>query len=496
MDCCNHYRYSPRASSEVVVGDVIIGGSAAIVVQSMGSVSVCDKVRVQSELEAIHQSGAALVRYTTQGIKEADALIEIRNQLRSEGKNIPLVADVHFRSEVAIKVASGVDKVRINPGNFSNEEQLFERFSHLIDICKKHNTAIRIGVNHGSLSQRMVERYGDSVEGMVESAMEYLRLSRKLDFNQVIVSMKSSNTSIMVSAYRELVKAMDNEGIDYPLHLGVTEAGNDIQGRSRSAIGIGALLSEGIGDTIRVSLTESATNEAPFARLIINHINNVVATSSGVKGFIPQKREGRYPAPLVMGEFSLDDDNIEIVEHSSFYHRRYMVEQLTSEQPSKLVVVKASYDMDRDSFIAALGVDFGAMLLDGYCDALHITNPQLDSDMVKEIVLDVLQASRRRISAPEYISCPSCGRTLFDIEKVLAEVKQRTTNLKNIKLAVMGCIVNGPGEMADADYGYVGAGVGKVTLYKAGQVYKRSIPEGEAINELIALLEEYNEFKV
>lgn len=511
----NIFNYKRGNSHCVKVGNVVIGGGNNIVPQSMGIVSTNDIENATLEAERIAASGAELVRYTAQGVREAENLGKIKNELTKKGIFTPIVADIHFNAEAAFSSAHLVDKVRINPGNFASKELLCERFSRLVDICNKHNTTLRIGVNHGSLSSRMVEEYGDTVEGMVASAMEYLFLARELNFDRIVVSMKSSNTQVMVRAYRELVSAMAKENMSYPLHLGVTEAGAGIQGRTRSAVGIGTLLSEGIGDTIRVSLTEKAEMEVPFAREIINYIDKAVVGDEKIDicdelASISTLNSGSFIAPipfLIDGEdidfvkvdFSnfttveLEKDTV-VIDESSFHRRKAILYWLRDKFSSKKVVVKLSYILQLEQFIAALGVDLGASLMDGFIDGLWIDNSEISDCECREIVLDVLQASRRRISSPEYISCPGCGRTLYDIQSVLAAVKQRTKGLKNIKLAVMGCIVNGPGEMADADYGYVGAAAGKVTLYMKGEPYKKNIPQEEALDELIALLRENNEF--
>lgn len=508
----NIFNYKKRNTHSVKVGDIFIGGENSVVLQSMGIVSTNDIENATLEAERIAFSGAELVRYTAQGVREAENLGKIREELIKRGVTTPIVADIHFNAEAAFLSAQLVDKVRINPGNFAPKELLKERFSRLIDICNEHNTALRIGVNHGSLSSRMLEEFGDTVEGMVASAMEYLLMARELDFDRVVVSMKSSNTQVMVRAYRELVSAMAKENMTYPLHLGVTEAGAGIQGRTRSSVGIGALLSEGIGDTIRVSLTESAEMEVPFAKELVSYINEAVVGDEilEIEDNFSDKINSSFVVPV---PFLTDCSDIEyisidysnylsaeftkeyiLIDEPSFHKRKFLLYWLRDKFNDKKVIIKRSYSLEQDKFIAALGVDLGAALMDRFIDGLWVENSTISRSECDEIVLDVLQASRRRISSPEYISCPGCGRTLYDIQSVLAAVKGRTKGLKNIKLAVMGCIVNGPGEMADADYGYVGAAAGKVTLYKKGEVYKKNIPQEEALEELIKLLKENNEF--
>ncbi len=506
----NIFGYSRRESSEVSVGCVKIGGDNPIVIQSMGNTDSNNIEQSVSQALSIEASGSLMVRFTAQGVREAESLGAIKRELVMQGSNVPIIADIHYNPEAAFIAAQLVDKVRINPGNFSSEERMKERFYKLLDICNEHNTAVRIGVNHGSLSNRIVERFGDTVEGMVESAMEYLRLASGYGFKDVVVSLKSSNTKVMVSAYRELSRVMTSEALTYPLHLGVTEAGNDIQGRSRSAVGIGTLLSEGIGSTIRVSLTENPANEAPFAGLLIDYVQNNIVNDICVEGFVQGVKTKNISTPFVTQGDDIDyievdlfskeealttPKDVVVVNESSFHRRRVTVEWLSDRCAGKSVVLKREYNLERDPFIVALGVDLGALLFDGFIDGVWVVNRLLSQEECDVITLDVLQATRRRISSPEYISCPSCGRTLYDIERVLHEVKERTKGLKNIKLAVMGCIVNGPGEMADADYGYVGAGRGKVALYHKGEVYKRDIDESVAIDELIELLKINNEFK-
>lgn len=474
-----------RKSRIVNVGNITIGGTTPIVIQSMGTVSTNDIKEATAQAISIAQSGAELVRFTAQGVIEAENMGHIRRQMNEQGVTTPLVADIHFNPKAAFIAAEKVEKVRINPGNFSNIERLDENFTNLIEICKQHKTAIRIGVNHGSLAERIVSKYGDTIEGMVESAMEFLRIAQKRDFHNIVVSLKSSNTQVMVRAYRLLCLTMEHEQMDYPLHLGVTEAGDGIQGRVRSAVGIGALLSEGIGDTIRVSLTEKPENEVIFAKKLIAYVNSL-------KKYPPVEYNNRYieHAPLPFLTDRITEDMIVVNEPTP----QMAQVRLQAINEDKKVIIRRHYSLEKEMFIAAIGVDLGGLLIDGYADGLFITNDQLTTSEVEEITLDVLQATRRLITRPEYISCPGCGRTLYDIENVLSEVKSRTQGIKNIKIAVMGCIVNGPGEMADADYGYVGAARGKVTLYKKGEIYKKNIDQHEALDELVDLLKENNEF--
>lgn len=475
-----------RKSRPVKVGGVTIGGEAPIVIQSMGTVSTNDIEEATKQAISIAESGAELVRFTAQGVIEAENMGLIRQRMNTLGIITPLVADIHFNPRAAFVAAEKVEKVRINPGNFSSKEKMDENFTNLIEICKHNNTALRIGVNHGSLSERIVKEYGDTIEGMVESAMEFLRIARKRDFDNIVVSLKSSNTQIMVRTYRLLCKTMEREEMDFPLHLGVTEAGEGSQGRVRSAVGIGTLLSEGIGDTIRVSLTEKPENEVVFAKKLISYIESL-------KKYPVVKIESDFynsHAPIPFLTETIDETMVVVDEPTPLMARA----KLLTLKGDKKVILRRHYSLEKEMFIAALGVDLGGLLIDGFGDGLFITNDQLTPKEVEEITLDVLQATRRRISTPEYISCPGCGRTLYDLQEVLAQVKKATKGIKNIKIAVMGCIVNGPGEMADADYGYVGAARGKVTLYKKGEIYKKNIDQAEALDELIELLKINNEF--
>lgn len=492
--CNSIFHYQRRESSEVKVTDVIIGGNNPIVIQSMGTISTNDIDAALEQAISIARSGAQLVRFTAQGVKEAESMGKIRTAMHAKGYTTPLVADIHFNAKAAFTAAETVDKVRINPGNFSDLDSLEENFSSLIDICKQHNTALRIGVNHGSLSERMVKTYGDTIEGMVESAMEYLRLCVKYDFHNVVVSLKSSNTQVMVHAYRLLCAVMKDEEMRYPLHLGVTEAGEGDQGRMRSSVGIGALLSDGIGDTIRVSLTEKPENEVQFAKKLLSYVDSLTrnTTPDGLTDNYNPYQSRHAPIPEII---SVLNDNMIVINAETPQLTRAQLLEAEHNKTGQKIIIQRHYSLEKEMFIAALGVDFGGVLIDGFADGVCITNDKLTPWEVERIVLDLLQATRRRISSPEYISCPGCGRTLYDIQNVLAQVKERTKGIKNIKLAVMGCIVNGPGEMADADYGYVGAARGKVTLYKAGKVYKTNINQEDALDELIILLKENKEFK-
>ena len=466
----NLTKYERRPSREVRIGRVVIGGDRPIAVQSMTNTDTKDTEACIRQIERIFRAGGPIVRLTAQGRREGENLERIVRRLREEGCDAAVVADIHFVPEVAAIAAKYVDKVRINPGNYNSSHGEFEA---LIDRCRERGVAIRIGVNHGSLSKRVFDEWGDTPEGMVASAMEFLRVCREKAFDQVVVSMKSSNTRVMVAAYRLLAEAMEREGMDYPLHLGVTEAGNGIEGRIKSAVGIGALLADGIGDTIRVSLTEAPENEIPVAQLLVDHF----ARRSGVfsvkypERYTPTRysRRTRVQTPLIHSELPADWRMIEALTENP-------TAELRADDPTvEAVAVKAAADL-------------GALFLDGLADGIRIDAPHLSEKEIAEIELMILQAARVRMSRTEYIACPSCGRTLYDIEKALADIKARTSHLKNLRIGVMGCIVNGPGEMADADYGYVGAAPGRITLYKGRTVVEKNIPQEEALDRLVALI--------
>ena len=408
--------------------------------------------------------------------------------MRADGFDTAIVADIHFVPEVASIAAEYVDKVRINPGN---DRTLHGELEALIEQCRRRGVALRIGVNHGSLAKRVFDEYGDTPEGMVVSAMEFLRVCRQQQFDQVVVSMKSSNTRVMVAAYRLLVEAMEQEQMSYPIHLGVTEAGNGLEGRIKSAVGIGALLADGIGDTIRVSLTEAPENEIPTASLLVDHF----ASREGVFEVLHPERYSPYAyrrrssvqVPVVHDEPMEGFRVMEAVSQNPTAELRAAI--LNLEKADEPVVVKRRYDeASLETLAVKAAADLGPLLLDGLADGIWIEAPQHSEESIREVELMILQAARVRFSHTEYIACPSCGRTLYDIEKTLAEIRSKTSHLKNLRIGVMGCIVNGPGEMADADYGYVGAAPGRITLYKGREVIEKNIPQEEALDRLIALI--------
>ena len=425
-------------SLTVKVGDLLIGGVNPIVVQTMCNTHTSDVEASVKQCIRLYQAGAQLIRLTVPSMAQVESLKEIKSRLRDMGISTPLVADVHFSSEIAIAAAEIVEKVRINPGNFHKDhDKAKEQFARLVDVCKSNGTAIRIGLNHGSLGERITNLYGNTPLAMKEAVMEWLQMCIDNDFYNVVVSLKASNTIVMVEAYRLLAAAMQEKGVVFPLHLGVTEAGNGDSGRIKSAVGISALLSEGIGDTIRVSLTEDPENEIPVARYLADRYDHRIHSS--------------------MVSLRLEGKNAEA---------EYICE-------------------DREKLLLDISCDFGKRLLDKEIDHLTIKGTTEGEYIVDE----VMQAARRRFYRPEYIACPGCGRTMYNLEATFEEVKRRTSHLKGMVIAVMGCIVNGPGEMADADWGYVGEGGGKVSIYKGKTPVLRHVPETEAIDRLLELIE-------
>lgn len=434
----------------VKAGNVTIGGDSPIVVQTMCNTHTSDVKASVQQCVRLSKAGAQMIRLTVPSMAQVDSLKEIKAELRAMGIDTPLVADVHFSSEIAIAAAEIVEKVRINPGNFHKDhEKAKEQFAKLVEVCKEHGTAIRIGLNHGSLGERITNLYGNTPLAMKEAVMEWLNMCIENDFFNVVVSLKASNTLVMVEAYRLLFKAMEDSGIVFPLHLGVTEAGNGDGGRIKSAVGISALLSEGIGNTIRVSLTEDPENEIPVAQYLADRYDRKLTSSMTSLVLEGKKAVASYHAPS--GERLLMD----------------------------------------------FACDFGKRLLDKEIDEItlrgsYIENGEevsLDTSSYAEYLTDeLMQAARRRFYRPEYIACPGCGRTMYNLENTFNEVKKRTSHLKGMVIAVMGCIVNGPGEMADADWGYVGEGNGKVSIYKKKEPVLRHVPEEEAIDKLLELI--------
>ena len=423
---------------EVKVGNVIIGGDNPIVVQTMCNTHTSDVEASVAQCIRLAKAGAQMIRLTVPSLAQIEDLRAIRTRLRDKGIEVPLVADVHFSSEIAIAAASVVEKVRINPGNFHKDhEKAKEQFKKLVEVCKEHDTAIRIGLNHGSLGDRITNLYGNTPLAMKEAVMEWLKMCVENDFYNVVVSLKASNTFVMVEAYRLLAKEMEESGVVFPLHLGVTEAGNGDGGRIKSAVGISALLSEGIGNTIRVSLTEDPENEIPVAQYLADRYDHKIHSSMVSLTLEGKKAIATYDAPT------------------------------------------------RERLLLDFSCDFGKRLLDKELDEVEL----IGCEDAEYLVDELMQAARRKFYRPEYIACPGCGRTMYNLEGTFEEVKRRTAHLKGMVIAVMGCIVNGPGEMADADWGYVGEGNGKVSIYKGKSPVLRHVPETEAIDRLLELIE-------
>uniref|UniRef100_UPI003FEF2919 4-hydroxy-3-methylbut-2-en-1-yl diphosphate synthase n=1 Tax=Prevotella sp. TaxID=59823 RepID=UPI003FEF2919 len=608
MDLFNYHR---RESSVVHIGALDMGGDNPVRIQSMTTTSTDDTEGSVAQAERIIKAGGELVRLTTQGVKEAENLKNINAGIRRDGFSTPLVADVHFNPRVADVAARYAEKVRINPGNYVDPARKFvkhdytdeeyaselkkieERLVPFLDICKENHTAIRIGVNHGSLSDRIRNRYGDTPEGIVESCMEFLRICKKHDFGDVVISIKSSNTVVMVRSVRLLVDTMDKEDMHYPLHLGVTEAGEGEDGRIKSAVGIGALLADGIGDTIRVSLTEEPEAEVPVARHLVDYIDRKAGhqlipaeTYEGFDWLRPERRTtkpvdniGGGNVPVVM--VSENADNAARDEDASKADYIYVGSNLPKERKegkryvvdyqlyvqaddksqlypifpvtampfvsmvqAKLKFLVLQFGTPADEYLACLkthpeivvvcvsnhqnrlgsqralvhemmiagvenpvvfaqmyrlndaeefqleaAADMGALMIDGLCDGIWLMNDgDIAPSTIESTAFGILQAGRLRTSKTEYISCPGCGRTLYDLRDTIKRIHEATKDMKGLKIGIMGCIVNGPGEMADADYGYVGAGPGKISLYKGKECVEHNIPEGEAVERLLRLI--------
>ena len=444
-----------RITAQIKDG-LLIGPDAPIVVQTMCNTHTSDVESSVAQCVKLYEAGAQMIRLTVPSLGQVESIREIRARLRSQGINVPLVADVHFSAEIALAVAEVVEKVRINPGNFHKDhDKARELFAQLVQVCKRNGTAIRIGLNHGSLGERITNLYGNTPLAMKEAVMEWLNMCVENDFYNIVVSLKASNTIVMVEAYRLLAQQMKENGVIFPLHLGVTEAGNGDGGRIKSCVGISALLSEGIGNTIRVSLTEDPVNEIPVAQYLADRYDGKLYSSMSAIQIEGKKVVATYAAP------------------------------------------------SRERLLLDVSCDFGKRLLDREIDEIVLKGYYLDEDG-KEVILDdsefaeylvdeVLQAARRRFYRPEYIACPGCGRTMYNLESTFNEVKRRTAHLKGMVIAVMGCIVNGPGEMADADWGYVGEGNGKVSIYKKKTPVLRHVPENEAIEKLLELIENESE---
>jgi len=634
MKYCNSLiSYSRFKTREVMVGDIGFGGDNPIRVQSMTITDTMDTIATVEESIRMIEAGCELVRITAPSKREAENLQSIKDELRRRGYSTPIVADIHFTPNAAEIAARIVEKVRINPGNYADKKKfeeieytdktykeellrIKEKFTPLVRICKEHGTAMRIGTNHGSLSDRILSRYGDTPKGMVESAMEFLRICREEDYHDIVLSMKASNTRVMVQAYRLLVAEMIKEGMNYPLHLGVTEAGEGEDGRIKSAVGIGTLLTDGLGDTIRVSLTEAPEFELPVAKNLLSHFKGIEKheeikkiTENPLHAFDYQKRNtnqvlniGSRNVPIVMADFCLKEkitpasffalgsnysvplDKWHISDMAADYvfvgnhdidfevpgtlgviynykkwgenkkgypqmdvkqyllsdkfsdklnvvyvclsdlsdelftklksdktavlmidtynkngvaeQRKLFTELMNNNIKTPVIIGRAYENLSEEQLQLSASADFGALLLDGLGDGIFIAAENCGSDQsVNSLAFGILQASRTRISKTEYISCPSCGRTLFDLQETTAKIRKVTDHLKGIKIGIMGCIVNGPGEMADADYGYVGTGPGKITLYKEKNIVKKNIDEAEAVDALINLIKEHGDWE-
>ncbi len=630
VDLFQYKRFPTRA---VKVGSIGIGGENPIRLQSMTTKDTMDTEGTVAESIRMIDAGCELVRITAPSKNEAENLANIKKMLVEKGYRTPLVADIHFTPNAAEIAAQLIEKVRVNPGNYADKKKfeeidytdetyqaelkrIEERFTPLVLLCKQHGTAMRIGTNHGSLSDRILSRYGDTPEGMVESAMEFLRICRKHDFHEIVISMKASNTLVMVQAYRLLMKTMLDEGMNYPLHLGVTEAGDGEDGRIKSAVGIGTLLEDGIGDTIRVSLTEAPEFEIPVAKILADRYQNrslypeTTRRAYNINPFSYQRRTttevnniGGKHTPVVIMDLSnrneinpssffgagyqysvpmdkwnlsdlacdyifIGDNNVHfdipgtlgLIQNGPIWLKNttairtypcWSIEQylgsaqkhneinfiqikthelneknihwlsedttvvlmLSSDHPLQVMDLRSTYlqlmelgskipvivhtaynTSSEDEFMLNSAVDQGALFIDGLGDGLMITAADIPLQRINSTAFGILQATRTRISKTEYISCPSCGRTLFDLQETTAKIRSRTAHLKGVKIGIMGCIVNGPGEMADADYGYVGTGPGKITLYKEKTVVKKNVPEEEAVDELIALIQSHGDW--
>lgn len=521
-----------RKTWPVKVGNVVIGGESPIRIQSMTSTSTMDTDGSVAQIERITDAGGEIVRLTAQGVREASNLADIKRQVRDHGYDVPLVADIHFNPKAAFEAALHVEKVRINPGNFVDPGRTFKQLEYtdqeyaaeqeriaatlvpFLELCRENGTAVRIGVNHGSLSDRIMSRYGDTPAGMVESAMEFLRIAVRINFKDIVISIKASNTAVMVETVRRLVAAMYAEDMHFPLHLGVTEAGDGDDGRIKSAVGIGTLLADGIGDTIRVSLSEEPECEIPVARALADYVTN----HSHIDGqYILPVTPFTNSGAIAFNADGLRDDDCRVYDTTFLNQmsagistdgdpRPFIIStgadnklgdiakalyNLNFTGPEVPIIARLRYDgLEWADMQLRAAVDAGKLLLDGKVQGIDIENDRYRREQLGRLELDILQATRCRFTKTEFISCPGCGRTLFDLQSTVKRVKEKLSHLKGLKIGIMGCIVNGPGEMADADYGYVGAAAGKVSLYRGKECVQRNIPQEEALDALITLLKE------
>ncbi|PID93976.1 MAG: 4-hydroxy-3-methylbut-2-en-1-yl diphosphate synthase [Bacteroidetes bacterium] len=534
-------KYHRLETVPVPVGEVMVGGGHPVVLQSMTNTSTMDTAATVAQSMRLVDAGASLVRITAPSVKAAENLQEIKTALRRKGYRVPLIADIHYQAKAAEVAARIVEKVRINPGNYTDRsvpgkktfsdadyqaelERIHSRLKPLVQVCNTYGTALRVGSNHGSLSQRIMSRYGNSPEGMAVAAMEFIEILEDLGFHKIVVSMKASNPRVMVYSVRRMVAMMQAHGRVYPFHLGVTEAGNGREGRIKSAVGISSLLEEGIGDTIRVSLTEAPEKELPVAALIAGHYGEMTSAKEPLSVSLPvghtayrgRMNKHEHPVWAIPSEVpppaiswitvttpSLSEDLLRAVagderlgvildlsRATALCPYRTLFAQLARLEREVFVMLKADFgSLPKEELYVKAARLFGFFLLDGLGDGVMASSRVISDEALYPVLLDLLQASRVRISKAEFIACPSCGRTQFNIEKALEEVKKATSSLKGLTIGVMGCIVNGPGEMADADYGYVGAGRGKVALYKGQQQVANNVPEEEAVQRLLELIE-------
>lgn len=544
--------YQRLQTKEVIIGNLPVGGINPIRLQSMTNTPTLDTQATVEQCIRLFDAGCNYVRITAQGPREAMHLAVIKEELYKKNYTRPLIADIHFSPEAAEIAAGIVEKVRINPGNYTDRKKgkthytedeyreelkrIQERIAPLIRICREHGTVLRIGSNHGSLSERIMSRYGDTPAGMVQAALEFIDICESLDFDQLVISMKASNPIVMIDANRLLVKKMIERGVIYPLHLGVTEAGEGEDGRIKSAAGIGALLAEGIGDTIRVSLTELPEAELPIAHLlatlpekfkrahIIEPLSGSFSSTTSFRQLASfHNNMGGNIAPLVIGAEAPADIiatntlpfPVSVIHTSTF--RKDLLDKLPTDLPLvvisdhpmelialrntllhlaeikfplPIIIKKEGQEPNAEKFITEAAAGIAPVFQEGFGNALWLYNPFLSGETIVKAAFGILQASKARITKAEYVACPSCGRTLFNIQDTLRKIKERTSHLTGLTIGVMGCIVNGPGEMAGADYGYVGAGKGRVTLYKGQTPVKREVPEKEAVEELIRLIKD------
>ena len=526
--CASRFAYQRRKTREVAIGSVVVGGEQPIRVQSMTTTRTQDVEATLAQTMRLVEGGCEIVRITAPTVTDAQAIGEIKKRLTQRGINVPLVADIHFSPTAAMEAAEHVDKVRVNPGNFADQKffrvreysdeeyaaeiaRIEERFAPLVLKCKVRGIAMRIGSNHGSLSDRIMNRYGDTPAGMVESALEFVRIARKHDYHDIVLSMKASNPKVMIQAYRLLVARMDQEGLDpYPLHLGVTEAGLGEDGRVKSAVGIGALLDDGLGDTIRVSLTEEPEAEVPVAQRLVAPYNaglrDAEALPSAAERVDPYSYARRVTRSMDVGGLRVGGGNtVAVLEpaedaleaspdlsqlvsvHAPWYDAVRAYRALAAHAGDQPLHVHVDVRGDELEVLLRASTVLGSLLCDGLGDSVGLAAPMSDQDRSR-LLFSILQAAGVRITKTEFVSCPSCGRTLFDLQTTTERIASRTNHLKGVKIAIMGCVVNGPGEMADADFGYVGGSPGRVNLYVGKEVVEKGVPETEADDRLVALI--------